>query len=808
MKNSYITLPPSPPVSLGNLASIVVADVDGDQRDELVVLSTPQPCFPATLSVLSYFMYNDVSQQWHSDPGQLITIASTQSIPVTGAQTSPLSVSSILSMTVQNNGNHAQRVAAQLPGGKIAFLSVGANGLSGVVAQPSNLNMPNLSWLGLSSPSIYCADLNGDGRDEIFALSRNPAPVSPNNPWHPSNLPQIAVLDADYSQCLWTANGMIPGGQTFVPEFDARVYRVKNGSSDGLLIYNPSSTSWALVTWNGASLQIKSQGTGLSPVLSLSSSTTFYPADVNGDGVDEIVVNANAINVWSNDLQHCLSSGPTPNGLISGQPCVIWHGTNRADRLLNYVLPPTLIPAVWALATWNGTNFTLGAISGPTQSSWPTTSPSTQVFAADVNGDGMSEIVLYDSVQANLRVLRNDMKMQLFSYQNSVTGWGIDCLTAAVQTPLPPFRDTEAQIYAYINQQVQQKSVNLPPGTDIRQQYGNAENKNNFSNWFSTIGDLQNPPQNNWPAQQWQSVVSTISKELSAVCLMWAFHDNIYDQLGTMNTQQQSDVNYVLEMIQQTVPANPPAPPDNSWLNAVVGAMIVGGQTAITVAFPEEAALQVGVAVAGSLLTSVLPSNSANGGSSGGSNQSGTSIFDYASHVNTQYQNALLLNDQHVTRVVTDVVLLSVIGQLLEAGWQWKETNPGFVTQQENVQNANRVTFYQQLLPLQFKMMNWWGLINQSGPVYETPDKTRPNTEDIVSMNAPSQSYWWETSQILFMLYVGSDNPSDCSNFQYPSQAMMNDLFNNLGVPQSNFFTGATPWNHFHTVPVWGTPGT
>ncbi|HEY7544393.1 MAG TPA: hypothetical protein VID27_05905, partial [Blastocatellia bacterium] len=75
--SKLFNIPPSRPWQLNSQSELCVADIDGDGRDEVVILDQAK----LALGVLSYFKYGDLSDQWEQvENDQLICIQMSQAI--------------------------------------------------------------------------------------------------------------------------------------------------------------------------------------------------------------------------------------------------------------------------------------------------------------------------------------------------------------------------------------------------------------------------------------------------------------------------------------------------------------------------------------------------------------------------------------------------------------------------------------------------------------------------------------------------------------------------------------------------------
>ena len=125
--------------------------------------------------------------------------------------------------------------------------------------------------------------------------------------------------------------------------------------------------------------------------------------------------------------------------------------------------------------------------------------------------------------------------------------------------------------------------------------------------------------------------------------------------------------------------------------------------------------------------------------------------------------------------VLVDAVKLPVIGQLAMGAWSWNSGTIVEVITSPTVAAADRVGFYQQILPAVCQI-NWqWSNSNYTNDV--------PPWAQYVVVN-PFTAYDYT---VYWISFAGDEDAA-------PNQACLSDLFYTCGVSQADLFLGNGPW--------------
>jgi hypothetical protein len=241
--------------------------------------------------------------------------------------------------------------------------------------------------------------------------------------------------------------------------------------------------------------------------------------------------------------------------------------------------------------------------------------------------------------------------------------------------------------------------------------------------------------------------------------------DNLNGLALVVEAQQDGDLTYTVQNVNEEILTNNDTV--SYWIGQFVDAAIWGAAV-----FPEESLGQMGLAVMASLFGGAL-------GSSGPPQQA--SYSDFRTAIDNTYLNSLSQNGANETTVLGDAALLSVVGTLAAQSWQWDPTESPDIAQ--SAQNANRIAFYQVLIPVRYQMVQY--IDNETSYPY------------VVAQQEAPWSYWSEPGNIngTYNVYMLAYPDTLLHPYGFPTQTLMNDLFQNLGGSQEQFFLCQGGWS-------------
>lgn len=672
------------------------------------------------------------------------------------------------------------------------------------------------NWVIGSADQHFVADFDGKGKDQIFIFD-------PEDQW-------VGVFRWSGSelQCVWQIGGKIPNsaGDDSYPIGVADEYYVADFNGDGkdeLFVFNPVENWIGAFDWSGSALQwLGGQGGGVPAnegggAWYFSGADQHFVADLDGDGKDEIVVfnpDNKLIGVfqWNGVGMQCpwMIEGQIPNSTDDGgwnigdtdqyfvadlngdgrdELVVInlgdrWAGALRWDnsQLQNTWAVPNCFP-FWGMSLLAG---------GP-----ETPFPYSQLPFVD------TQMAIYEYVSGELSST-NDIRTLYPS-------WGVSGFSSAQQAlnqlSNPDYAASEWAavilalsqdfVFGYISDTLESECQG-----NIRFEYTNgAKTDSDFSNYASAANNLAAgtpaPPfdfASSDPYGRYQlfgKVALQIAGECSCIGdVVKILNDDMDGLAGALKDAQMGQLDTVVTNITQTV--SPVVSTAGWWAGQVADALIWG---AAAISFGEGT---YGVNIALSLTASMFGSllSAGTGGSGNNPPPPIVTLADFDSKIEKIYENTLCANSNALQVVLQDPVKLPLIYGLVQEVWAWPSASdfiPSVFSQ--NAENTYRLYFYQQIIPTAFQMMIWPN-VSESTPFYIEISMGTPLTTYV---DAPADSYLsLENSNgmyDIYMLYQGSTNLSQSSKFQYPSGALMSDLFATLGVSQSDFFTGANGWN-------------
>ncbi|HET8912099.1 MAG TPA: LamG-like jellyroll fold domain-containing protein, partial [Ktedonobacteraceae bacterium] len=379
----------------------------------------------------------------------------------------------------------------------------------------------------------------------------------------------------------------------------------------------------------------------------------------------------------------------------------------------------------------------------------------------------------------------------------------LDPLVMLPQIPLTSFTTAQQGAFTIISANI--TSGSPAPGNNIRRTYVNQNNFGNFSGWSTTLRN-STPPSwasiESWNSADWQVVRNTLASELENVTSIWQLYNHTNALLDHLLNLQGDTLVEIANKLNAALTTPQVANDTTGYLVST----ILSGALAILSVIPEAKVAQMAF-LAGSDITASLLSAS--------SDQPTLSALDptlpqqIKDQLNASYQALLKLNGERITRILTDGQLLPVVSRLAETVWNWQPGDFGMLP--SLVQDKYRLSFYQQLIPNQYVVSEWLNHLSP-GPSFYPDYEVLPSAR---IHGAPEYACWSTQSSQLsqrFNLYIihtitgpfGS-NWGDYPGFvtrpivgvepqYYPTEAILNELFQTLGVAKADFFTCTNGW--------------
>jgi hypothetical protein len=347
---------------------------------------------------------------------------------------------------------------------------------------------------------------------------------------------------------------------------------------------------------------------------------------------------------------------------------------------------------------------------------------------------------------------------------NQLPAWNLSFILGQPSTPLVPFTGDQLSIYQYMSNQVYSDSLG-----DIRSEYTNLNIPDgNFPSYSAQIADMTNPSGQNFSAADWSAVQTILVPELQNVGPLRGLFSNMNDLALAIESQQDSDLTTAVQNVDANIVSNNDTV--DFWFGQFVDAAIWGAAV-----FPEAKVGQMALAVTASLF----------GGYLGSSGPQQVAYSQFKSLVDGTYLNARTQNGTNEVTALGDAGMIAVAGQLAGEAWAWQPSESVDIAL--STTNANRLAFYQILIPVRFQIIQF--LENPMN--YPYGDAQR---------NAP-WSYWSEqNSDGTFNVYMLGYPDNYLTPYGYASQDLMTDLFQNLGVSQQEFFLSQGVWSGIQQV--------
>jgi hypothetical protein len=516
---------------------------------------------------------------------------------------------------------------------------------------------------------------------------------------------------------------------------------------DGLaeiLIYNPDTQYLGVFKWNNTSNQ--------------------FEVMVGIDGT--IVTGSNSWTIGANDQYYC-QDGSDGN---PGQIYAFSSQDSLAVAVLNY--------GQGAFSCqWSGTSLSPNNEWPVNQTdkfyiSPPSSSATPNLFTLSNQGSSASPKVKLGALNWSKPTL------QIASSQTvPVLAWSPSFLAEAPELGFPPFTvGNQPAIYTYVSNLFPLPTEPAsPPIDDVRKTYYNASDQTKFESYASAISEVQSltkipntwpplPPGNTWCDSDWASVINTIANECIAVDTVYSMSNTVSGLSQALHGDQEADLATVKSNIKQAAHGDPS---DVDYWSGQIAVMLLWGLAAAgSVLFPEAAAAAAEFGVFGSMGASAF-------GSIFGydpTQQKSYAVSDIEAEVSKTYAKSMSDKSADLNKVLKDALKLKICNGLHENEWKMdvslaKKAYDPFTT-------MDRVWMYQQLIPAYFSIETFNPNWKPGEPVPPPPAYVSPTN--------------------VYYALITDDWAFSESGFQ--ATTLYQDLFQTLGVSEEDFFVGNGGW--------------
>ncbi|GLV59930.1 hypothetical protein KDH_67540 [Dictyobacter sp. S3.2.2.5] len=365
-------------------------------------------------------------------------------------------------------------------------------------------------------------------------------------------------------------------------------------------------------------------------------------------------------------------------------------------------------------------------------------------------------------------------------------------------TPFPQFTPAQQAAYEYISSQLDSASQG-----NIRARYVNLSLQDSLSP--GKLNDLQRPPNApNYTQEDWDATKSILARELQAAGQVQTLYQRTGTLLNALQIEQTGDLNDVVSKLQD-ISSTPPS--DNSWSDILL--TIMGDALGVASVIPEGRIGQMALLV-GSDLFGALASGAATSNQPAPPNSAGIQA-----NIISVYQSLVNLNGRQTERILQDGLLLSIVARLAQTIWTWLPSDQQQLV--EKIHNQTKIGFYRTLIPQSYVVSEWRNYPATKPVLFVEYQET--------DVGAPAYAYWASPPPSgsyvgnLYIIHTPGNSKGDTSwngvpGYEhpinpalYPAQAVMDDLFTQLGVSRQDFFTCTNGWENTSLQPI-SLPGT
>ena len=782
-----INLQTTMPAVLTPNSQVIVADLDGDGTNELIILDGDI----RQLSVVSQYTYsqftpNSVSSAWPSTQPYWPTDVSFRWITLWAAQQGAVpggwgieSGDTILAADLDGDGSdelfiynlyYSRWGVLKWLGGQLQTLcQAQVTAPSGYMTWSASLNdqyfiVPNLN--GIDST------LNGAG---IFAFNSSTKALG-----------IMAYSNGGFIQ-PWRHDNPQKNGWVLRSNDQFYAGNFASKTSPSVVVYNADGyiaiLEWNIPDFSGWHCSIHTQGQSAGQ-WNFRSSDQFQCADLDGDGITEILVyNLNdpgylGVLQWDEKALQFQSLVVVPTQVANGS--AVWNlgGSqqyycfeNAGEAGQIYAFSPSSSQA--ALLTWQSNHFVCqwSGQSFPNDE-WRVTRG--DIYCAGTPFSGSTPRLFVISQQGTagapvltLGALSWDGAAPIPSIASStalpIPAWSPSFLAGAPGTQFTSFPPGDlSDMYIYISNLFPAS----PPTDDVRSCYTNSNYQGQFSDFVNDIPETSPKPE--WDPVDWGYVSGMIRAECLSIITVYGMYNGI-SGIGALALDLYAMQKNNLQMVKTSIQNCTESAPDSPvayWIGQFVVAALWGLGAAVTA--PEGEVVNLGAIICSmgaSLLGSALSYDP--------TQQQSIILSEITTEIDGTFNNSCFTNSNDLGSLLGDPVKLAICNQL--AGNEWKISASSWGTNGPAYAIIDRLCMYKELLPSVF--MIWFGP-GISSPSHDFTVNT------LYSANGDIYGLRWATQLI---------SPTQ---FQEGQQApsLGPDLFSNLGASESDFFGAVGFW--------------
>src|SRR2546423_2101619 len=639
-----------------------------------------------------------------------------------------------------------------------------------------------VTWTLGAGDRFYCADVDGDGADEIVAV------VTVTD----ATIPVGGVIGVfrwsnSEIECIGTQG--LPGAVN-TPLFP----RFTDGgqSSNHIVIFNPEGflggtqePRISVFQWDSDNHLALDQGYSVNSVAAgenssswtLKNSDQFFCADVDGDGDDEIIAlaapgAAMGVFKWNGSELLCVWQVST---VVNG-----WGLNLIADA------PATPFP-------YAQESFTTGDQPAIYQFISNELYQTIQAKVSDCVWCNDQSPCSQNDIRSCYKCLDNDDFVALLKQLQGLT---VDPDYSATDWSTVTAALTQDFMYAYASYCLDSASQG-----DIRAEFLNLNKAGDFANYQTILNEANGdsiPPMPGAPASDWAAMKAALAEECGCV-------DDVMNLIHNMNTfaqdledLQTGEVSTVINNVDSDVQSQQSSAA-LFWIGEIADSLICGASV-----IPEEKEAQGALAMTASLFGTALSSTSAN------TPPQEVMLTEYEPTIEHEYATSIANNNQNEVIVLQDAFKLPFVNSLANAAWTWPpeftnsasgDSDPSALLDLTATQNAYRLDFYKMIIPARFKIMVW-NSADDSRPYY-LAGGNRIGWETYY-INVPSQAVYTESvghnEWNIYVIFGGSDDASKSGSWIYPTTTLTDDLFQTLGVSKEDFFKRLAGWNTIQSI--------
>lgn len=355
-------------------------------------------------------------------------------------------------------------------------------------------------------------------------------------------------------------------------------------------------------------------------------------------------------------------------------------------------------------------------------------------------------------------------------------------------TPWPFQTQEEQAAYEHISRQ-----LGIVGLAGVRGEYDNRNQP--FDSWRVDIHRMERPPE--IAEAGWDATVDLLLDELESVIAV----NNLFRNLRDLNTQIAVVNATILPGVEETVGLSHESPVDEQrWIELAYGAMFNGALRAIYGALPPPYNTVAGIVSAG-IFAAIGDCTHSEGSDPDAKLK--LKFSELTRETAELFLRSNEANDRAQHRILKDCGRLNLAGKAIRSGiWSWPTQQSTEIARLTSA--AFELCFYKSLVPARWQVVWWkkWWVNNTLQPPYP------------IRIKAPKHAALWECQgdpmqHMLCDVWVcnglGAGTHAANSLEPFPSEALMNYLFNELKANREDFFRVEDGWS---LCSIQGAPST